>query len=191
MPRPLRRHIPGATYTTSSRCIAWSSLMIEEDVRRHFLEIVRQARNKYGFELTFYQVMPTHFHLIIRTPKGGATISRILQFIKSRFAEWFNKCNGRIGPFWNERFRSTIVNKQDDPSAYLLSLFWHLAHKPVRKGLANHIGDYPFNSMMDYLSSDHRGSISICPHELYLNIGDSVEERIIRFKQYDTTSSRK
>jgi len=77
--------------------------MEKEYVKELFLEVITKTQEKYSFELSAYVIMENHFHMIIRTVENGATISRIMQYIKARFAEKFNRMNARIGPFWNER----------------------------------------------------------------------------------------
>lgn len=105
--------------------------MADDYFKDMFIETIQRTQEKYDFELNFYQIMDNHFHLIIKTVNNDATISRIMQYIKSRFAESFNRATNRIGPFWNERFKDIIVEKQESPIYFLLWLLWYLACNPV------------------------------------------------------------
>ena len=185
MPRRLRICLPDVTYHVYSRCIQWKDLMREDYCKELFLEVLKMTQEKYDFELNFYEIMNNHFHLIIRTVKGGASISRIMQYIKSRFTQRFNKLTGRIGPFWNERFRDIIVEMQDDPFNYLLWLLWYLAFNPIRKNLASDPRDYRYGSINYYLGKNKDQKIRITHHDFFLFLGKSFKERITRFLFYE------
>jgi len=159
--------------------------MREDYCKELFLEVLKMTQEKYDFELNFYEIMNNHFHLIIRTVKGGASISRIMQYIKSRFTQRFNKLTGRIGPFWNERFRDIIVEMQDDPFNYLLWLLWYLAFNPIRKNLASDPRDYRYGSINYYLGKNKDQKIRITHHDFFLFLGKSFKERITRFLFYE------
>ncbi len=50
-----------------------------------FLTILEQVRQRYGFVVLGYVVMPEHFHLLISEPdKGNPSI--VMQVLKQRFA---------------------------------------------------------------------------------------------------------
>ena len=74
-----------------------------------FQKILKITYDKYDFKVLQYIIMDNHFHLLIKTTENGETISRIVQYIKARYAEWYNKKMNRTGPFWNGRFKCTVV----------------------------------------------------------------------------------
>jgi REP element-mobilizing transposase RayT len=157
--------------------------MKEEHIKKVFIDTIQRTQEKYQFELTAYVVMGNHFHLILRTVEGGESISRIMQYIKARFAERFNRINSRIGPFWNERFRDTIVEHQESPLDYFLWLVWYIAWNPVRKGTAKDPESYPFSSINSYLRSISDSKLKITLHEYYQMLGKSFRERRYHFLQ--------
>jgi len=157
--------------------------MEKEHIKQIFIDTIRRTQEKYKFELTAYVVMENHFHLVLRTVEGGETISRIMQYIKARFAERFNRMNSRIGPFWNERFRDIIVEHQESPLDYFLWLLWHIAWNPVRKGTAKSPESYPFSSINCYLREISDSKLKITLHEYYQMLGKSFRERRYYFLQ--------
>ncbi|HON79929.1 MAG TPA: transposase [Spirochaetota bacterium] len=185
MARPGRVCMPLLTYHVYSRCIEWKSLMEKEYVKELFLEVITKTQEKYSFELSAYVIMENHFHMIIRTVENGATISRIMQYIKARFAEKFNRMNARIGPFWNERFRDVIVEHQQSPLTYFLWLLWYIAWNPVRKGLVKKPEHYTFSSINCYLTENAENRLTITIHEYYLMLGSSFRKRLDHFLQYE------
>ena len=91
MARQKRECLPDTTYHVYSRCIEWRAMMKKDNFKDILIEVLRITQEKYKFELIFYQIMNTHFHFVIKTLPEEETISRIMQYIKARFAERFNK----------------------------------------------------------------------------------------------------
>ena len=90
MARPLRKCEPNLTYHIYSRCIEKRFMIEDDSLKEMLIKIMIQTQKKYLFNLISYEIMDNHFHFIIQTVEGGATISRIMQYIKARFAERFN-----------------------------------------------------------------------------------------------------
>lgn len=185
MPRPLRKCLPEVTYHCYSRCIELRALLSETRVKDMAVESIARALEKYKFELIQIEFVDNHFHFIIRTVEGGETISRIMQYIKARIAERFNRAHGRIGPFWNERFKSTIVEESLDPQNYFIHLAWHIAYNPVRKGLLQDPRKSTHGTVRSYLEEDFIPKIKITPHRYFLNLGKNFRERARQFAEYE------
>ena len=76
--------------------------------------------------------MNNHFHLYIKTEKNGETISKIMQLIKSQYAQRYNKKMNRTGPFWNERFGCTITELSKNPRETFFVTQQYIAFNPVK-----------------------------------------------------------
>ncbi|GEM_PF-3652394 len=127
-------------YHITCRCNNKEFNFHSPEPRDKFVEIIRKAKEKYGFKLWNYIIMHNHIHLLItpihknlskwqkpnlerdpesdtplnldamNTPQKG-TISDIMHWINSVFAHWYNRQYGRVGHFFEGRFRSTIVQE--------------------------------------------------------------------------------
>jgi putative transposase len=139
-----RRRIiePHLTYHVFSRCVQNQNLMNTNNLKDKFAEIVEKARKKYNFTCTIASILPNHFHLIIYTQKEGGEISRIMQYIKSQFARFYNKQYDRTGPFWNERYGDKIVEFQENPQEYYINLLKYIGNNAVKKKLTKNPFDY-------------------------------------------------
>ncbi|MEJ5363441.1 MAG: hypothetical protein WHV26_15385, partial [Spirochaetota bacterium] len=73
---------------------------------------------------------------------------------KARFAELYNKITGRTGPFWNERYKDSIIQFAKDGFHYLLWLLWYLAYNPIRKRLCSDPTKYHYSSIKAYLQEE-------------------------------------
>lgn len=191
MPRKLRIQEPNLTYHITSRCIEWRTLLDMDIIKDNFIEVIRLTQEKYHFELSAYQIMDNHFHLIIKTSENGQPISRIVQYIKARFAERYNRQMDRIGPFWNERYHDSIIEHAENPGVYLLWLLWYLAFNPVRKKITDNPRKYPYGSIHCYLSMVHKSPIKITLHQLFTSLGNTVEDRMYKFLSYEDAYRRR
>lgn len=138
---------PEITYHVVSRCVQGKDLMDSDYWKEQLEIIVNKAMEKYNFQCNHVAILDNHFHFMIYTTREGGNISRIMQYVKSRFAMLYNRINKRIGPFWNERFTDKIVEFQEDPLRYLLWLICYIGLNPVKKGLCSEPGHYRFGGL--------------------------------------------
>lgn len=185
MGRKIREIIPGATYHVFSRCIDKRNYMKSDVMKNLMVEVVRETQEKYDFELNSIEILDNHFHFIIRITSNIDTISRIMQRIKSVFAKKFNKMHGRSGPFWNERFGSSIIEKARDATRYIVHLLWYTAYNCVRKGKTINPRNYRYSSIMAYLDENYKGSLKITQHSGFMSLGNNFKERLKVFLEYE------
>ncbi len=191
MPRPKRITTPGVTHHVYCRCIEKKSLLRTPFASALMIRVLRKTQEKYTFDLVAYQIMDNHFHFIIKTGVGEASISTIMQYIKARFAESYNRARGRSGPFWNERFGDSVIELSDKPVVYLLWLLWYLAFNPVRKNLASNPRAYPNGSIRSYLEEGYESPVRISFHEYFLALGDIFADRVKAFLYYEEAYRRR
>ncbi len=143
------------------------------------------CHEKYEFELIAAEPVANHIHLVIRTLENKETISLIMQYIKARIAEKYNRKTGETGAFWNERYGCTIIEHSDDPANYLLQLLWYIGFNPVRKNISsdprkNHIG-----FINCYLDKNFKCKVKITLHSYFKALGGTFEECMKKFLFYE------
>jgi putative transposase len=74
-----RGHLHFITFT----CYRRLPLLRSVRVRNVFVHILDEVRDRYGFSLVGYVVMPEHIHLLIGEPEQG-TPSTVIQVLKQR-----------------------------------------------------------------------------------------------------------
>lgn len=185
MGRKTREIIQGATYHVFSRCADKQNLMESDAMKNLMIEIIRETQGVYEFELNSIDILDNHFHFIIRITNNTDTISRIMQRIKSVFAKKYNRIHGRSGPFWNERFGSTIIEKAKDATRYIVHLLWYTAYNSVRKGKTDDPRNYKYSSIMAYLDENYKGTLKITLHGGFLSLGKNFRECVNRFLVYE------
>ena len=185
MPRPLRKIIQGVTYHCYTRCHGKRDLLKSSYGRRFFIESVTMCQEKYHFDLVAAEIVSNHIHLVIKTVEDEETISRIMQYIKARISEKYNRSRGECGPFWNERFGSTIIEESEDPEQYLLWLLWYIGYNPVRKGLSGNPRKTEIGFINSYLEEGYKTPVKIKLHEYFHRLGDTFDECVLKFLEYE------
>ena len=63
-----------------------------------FVLLMRWLEAFSGIRVLTYSLMSNHFHLLCEVPQA-----------QGRFAQWYNRCHGRYGVLWAERFKSVLL----------------------------------------------------------------------------------
>jgi putative transposase len=77
------------------------------------------------------------------------SLSEYMKRVKQRFTRWYNKRSGRVGIFWEDRYRSTIV--QDEHTA-LRMMATYIDLNPVRAGITDDPGTYRWSGYAEAMS---------------------------------------
>lgn len=173
------------TYHVFSRCINSQKLMGNPFFKELFLESIKLTQEKYDFHLLNYIILDNHFHLIIKTLPHGATISRIMQLLKSNFARKYNRIMNRTGPFWDSRYGDKIIENSVDPEEYCLYLQWYCAFNSVRHKLVVDPCKYAFSGIMHYLVENYKSQLTITLSEYFINLGKTFQDRVQAFLKYE------
>ncbi len=185
MARPPRTWLPEVTYHCYSRCIELRNLLSEKWVIELAIEVINITQEKYNFELIQINFVENHFHFEIRTIAGGENISRIMQYIKARIAEGYNRKTGRTGPFWNGRFKCKIIEHADDPVQYFINSTLYIGYNTVVKGIHKNPNESNYNTFRIYIEKDYVPPVNITFHPFYLALGKNRDERIQKFLEYE------
>jgi REP element-mobilizing transposase RayT len=185
MPRPLRNIAQGCTHHAYSRCHGKKNLLLGKYGKKYFIESVKECLEKYDFKLIAAEIVANHIHLIIITTMGNQTISLIMQYIKARIAEKYNRAMGETGAFWNERFGSSVIEEAENPEEYLLWLLWYIGYNPVRKGLSRNPRTNDIGFINCYLDRNYTAPIRITLHDFFYRLGNTFEECVKRFLFYE------
>jgi putative transposase len=125
--------------------------------RDTFVQVLDHTRNRFGFRLVGYVVMPEHVHLLISEPALG-TPSTVLQKLKQDVSRKLraesDRSDSRLPQFWQRRFYDFNVwtlKKKTEKLGYM-----HM--NPVKRGLVTHPRDWPWSSYSFY---EGRGGILI------------------------------
>lgn len=140
MPRTARQKSPNGIYHIMMRGINREPIFHDDEDCRHFLSLLIHTRLPDAFDLYAYCLMVNHVHLLIC--ERSDDISRTMKRINSRYVSWHNAKYDRIGPLFQDRFKS--LNVEGD--RYLLTVLRYIHLNPVKANLVESPEDYAWSS---------------------------------------------
>ena len=166
MPARLRRaYGMGYLHFITFSCYQRHPLLGAPQCRDLFLHILEETRDRYGFAVFGYVVMPEHVHLLLSEPEE-TNHSVVVQVLKQRFArellerlrENDNRPNGSMwstvleqGHVWQRRFYDLVVwnpRKRAEKLRYM-------HENPVRRGLVALLEEWRWSSYRAYAYEEH------------------------------------
>lgn len=177
MARPLRLEHEGAVFHVTSRGNERKKIYRNDADRRRFLQMLGEAAERYNWNVLDYTLMDNHFHLVIETPE--CTLSRGMQWLKSVYAQSFNRKYKRVGHLFQGRFGSELVEKGE----HLDEVLRYVVLNPVRAGMVERPEEYEWSS--------YRAKVGLAPRPEWLSVdwtltryGRTPEQAIEGYKQY-------
>lgn len=130
MGQPLRIQMSGGWYQVTMRGTERRAIFSDERGYRHFLELLEEMAERFRVRIHAYVLMVNHAHLVLET--GEANLSAAMQWLKTSYAMWFNRREGRVGPLFAGRYKAVLFEGRAE--AWPITRYVHL--NPVRvKGL--------------------------------------------------------
>ncbi len=99
------------------------------------------CRQRYGFLVLAYVIMPDHVHAII-VPAARDNISAVMRYIKGTFARMYNEGRNKAGSVWQARFYDVAMRTERQ----LLDHIQYVEQNPVQAKLVANADEYPFSS---------------------------------------------
>ena len=140
MGRALRSDGPGRWYHVINRGIARRTVFRSRAEIRYFLAEVARAVRRGEIEVHAFAVLTTHFHLLVRSPRGA--LSEAMRRIENGFVRWFNRRQRRDGALFRGRFVSCPVESEE----HWLAVVRYIDRNPVEARLSGRAEDYPNGS---------------------------------------------
>jgi putative transposase len=175
MPKGLtRRYGQGHLHFITCSCYRRLPLFASARAKNLFVKVLGEVRNRYGFALVGYVVMPEHIHVLISEPAKG-TPSTVMQVLKQRVSRRlrrkprismtsrqlklpFRDVHDLLAQFWQSRFYDFNVWSQKKIGEKLQ--YMHL--NPVKRRLVSHPKDWPWSSFSFYARKES-GLVRIDP----------------------------
>ncbi len=144
MARPRRILFAGAFYHVYNRGVEKRPIFCDEKDRRTFLAFLGKTVQQFHLRLFVYCLMENHYHLFLQTPR--ANLQDAMKAIQGRYAQYMNFRYDRVGPLFQGRYNSRLVNADH----YALALARYIHRNPLEAGLVQHLEDYPWSSYPSY-----------------------------------------
>ena len=175
VPKGLRRRYgQGHLHFITCSCYRRLPLFTSARSKNLFVKILGQVRDRYGFSLAGYVVMPEHIHLLISEPAKG-TPSTVRQVLKQRVTRRlrrkprkkvstqqlelrFPETRPSLPQFWQPRFYDFNMWSQKK----FVEKLQYMHVNPVKRKLVVHPKDWPWSSFSFYAKGDSR-LVRKCP----------------------------
>jgi putative transposase len=145
MARKPRIHFPGALYHVIARGNRRERIFRDEKDYQLYLNLLREYKDRYGFYLYAYTLIPNHVHLLIEV--GQYPLSRLMQNLQFRYTRNFNIKYKNYGHLFQGRYKAILCEKD----SYLLELSAYIHLNALRAGLVEDPIKYRWSSYRSYV----------------------------------------
>lgn len=174
MGRKPRLEYPGGVYHIIQRGNNREYIFGNDHDKRFIIDLIKEYRDKFKFDLYGYVIMSNHYHLILKL--SDVPLQDIMHRINNKYSRNFNKTYNRTGHVFENRYKGILVI--DDK--YLLSLLRYVHQNPVLARMCKWVSDYPWSSDRLYrLNNKSNGIVNI---DFILDI--FTKDRVDAIKSY-------
>lgn len=142
MPRTARIAPKEFVYHVLTRGNNKQAIFKDEEDFLKYIEILKKYKERYIFKLYHYVLMTNHVHLVIEPSHEGGELYQIMKGINLSYAQHFKNKYKYTGHFWQDRFKSIIVSKDE----YLLACGSYVELNPVRARMVKEPKEYRWSS---------------------------------------------
>ena len=144
MPRAKRITLGGYAYHVLNRANGRLRIFHKDGDFLAFEQILAEGIARYSMRLCGYCIMSNHWHLLL-WPVNDGDLSEFMRWITLTHTQRFHASHGTVGTghLYQGRFKSFPV--QDD--AHYLTVMRYIEANPLRAGLVERAGDWPWASL--------------------------------------------
>lgn len=191
MPRGSRLTLDNAIFHIINRGNAQQDIFHDDEDFEKFLHILARYKEKFGFKMYHFCLMPNHHHFEWVTPKAEL-LSKAMQGISLSYSRYNHNKYRTVGYLWQGRFKNVIVEKEN----YALWLGAYIERNPKRAGLATDPKDWKWSSYRFYaygeplriLITEENGNRKwidlIDTDPFYEGFGPTVDERQKNYREF-------
>lgn len=144
MPRTKRIKSKTDVYHIMSRSFNRELLFEEDGDYLKYLTLLSKAKKNYNLKIYAYCLMTNHVHIIIKASIDN--ISKMMKWLNSSYALFFNAKYGRLGYVFADRYRSEVIETVD----YFKQCIRYIHQNPVKAGICANICKYKYSSIHAY-----------------------------------------
>ncbi|HKV97281.1 MAG TPA: transposase [Gammaproteobacteria bacterium] len=176
MPRKPRFYLPGIPVHVVQRGNDRQPVFFDDRDYARYLAWLRKGAEQCECAVHAYVLMTNHVHLLA-TPRHRVALSRMIQYVGRFYVSYVNREYGRSGTLWEGRHKGSLVSAMD----YFLACSRYIELNPVRAGMVKAPEEYRWSSYRSNGLGQADGLLT--PHELYLSLGRTAEERQYRYRE--------
>jgi len=128
-------------FFVTSQTASGKPLFQTERMASLLIDVIRGQMRAGRMTVHDFVVMPDHLHILMTLP-GDLSVEKEMQPVKGGFSFRGGKELGFRGEIWQRGFTDVIIADEESEARHCA----YIDQNPVKAGLANLIGEYPFGS---------------------------------------------
>ncbi len=140
MSRPLRIELSGGLYHVTSRGDRREAIYRDDQDREDWLVVLGEVCSRFNWRCHLWCEMTSHYYFVVETP--DANLSKGMRQLNGVYTQRTNRRHGLVGHLFQGRFKAILVERD----AYLLELARYVVLNPVRAGMLQEAGDWPWSN---------------------------------------------
>jgi len=157
MARLARIVVPGLPHHITQRGNRRQQVFFQPSDYAAYRAFLAESCAEAGVAVWAYCLMPNHVHLIL-VPDGADGLRRALGTAHRRYSLRVNRRHDWRGYLWQGRFASCPMDE-----AHLLAATRYVELNPVRAGLVETAGDWPWSSARAHFAGRDDGLVAAAP----------------------------
>lgn len=117
------------------------TVFFDDEDRKFYLRILSKYSDEWDFEIWAYCLMTNHVH-ILAVPRKEESLAKGIGITNLVYTQYFNRRYDRSGRLWQNRFFSTIIEREP----YLWAVARYIERNPVRVDIVKKAEDYHWSS---------------------------------------------
>lgn len=117
------------------------TVFFDDEDRKFYLRILSKYSDEWDFEIWAYCLMTNHVHILV-VPRKEGSLAKGIGITNLVYTQYFNRRYDRSGRLWQNRFFSTIIEREP----YLWAVARYIERNPVRVDIVKKAEDYHWSS---------------------------------------------
>lgn len=141
-----------------------------------YLDLISKYKKEHSFDLYHYCLMPNHIHFLIQTNKA-TDFPVFMKRLNLSYYHYFRKKYGWTGYFWQNRFKSKPVGKDE----YFIQCGKYIELNPTRANIVKDPQEYSYSSYSHYAQG--KESKLLTDNFFYQGLGKDKKERQLSYEK--------
>jgi putative transposase len=117
------------------------TVFFDDEDRRFYLKTLSRYSHEWEIEIWAYCLMSNHVH-ILAVPRKQESLAKGIGSTNLVYTQHINRRYGRTGRLWQNRFFSTVIEREP----YLWAVTRYIERNPIRANVVKKVEDYPWSS---------------------------------------------
>lgn len=115
------------------------AVFVSDEIFNAILLLLKEAAERYGFEVYAYCFMPDHLHLLLVAESENVSLKEFIKLFKQKSGFYYKQRYGV--KLWQPSYYDHVLRKKES----LNKITEYIFYNPVRKKLVEEYCEYPYS----------------------------------------------